>query len=72
MDEVSLVFRGKIDEWRVHRNNAYLIHCSLIQKEHRLSITDALPLPFDEELTSPVDTVSSLEIYEEAKRAGFV
>lgn len=45
-----LVIRGRVDEWRVARANAYLIHCSLVEDKHRVGMMEALPLPFDDEL----------------------
>ena len=45
-----LMIRGRVDEWRVLRMNTYLIHCSLIEDKNRVSMTDALPLPFDSEI----------------------
>ncbi len=72
LDEIVTKIRGKVYEWRIQRNNAYLIHCSLIPQKDRAKITEASPLPFDDELDEPTDTTSNLELYEEAKRAGLV
>ena len=44
------MYRGKIDEWRFIRSNTNLIHCSLIEKDNRVDILNAIPLPFDYEI----------------------
>lgn len=48
MDEVDLKIRGKVDEWRILRDHAFLIHCSTVEKP--VNKMEALPLPFDDEL----------------------
>jgi len=64
-----LVIQAKVDEWRVLRQNTYLIHCSLIGSENRLDILSALPLPYDEELKHLEQTrvKTDLEIYEQGR-----
>lgn len=64
------MYKGKVDNWRVNRNNAYLIHCSLVGQKDRVRIEDANPLPFDENTKANVE--DSLSVYEEAKRMGWV
>lgn len=54
-----LVVRGRVDEWRIARMNAYLIHCSLIDSKDRVSMLGALPLPFDDELGESSDVQSA-------------
>ena len=44
-DEVLAAYKGKVDEWRLHRNGYYLIHRSLVQKP--VDILAEIPLPFD-------------------------
>lgn len=69
-----LVIRGKVDEWRVLRMNTYLIHCSLIEDKNRVSMTDALPLPFDSEIremeviSEQQDVEKALEDYNNAMK----
>lgn len=53
MDEVLLVVKGKTDEWRINRNNAFLIHRSLVVKP--VDMFKELPLPFDEEIIQMQD-----------------
>lgn len=50
MDEVEAAIKGRVDNWRYDRRNAHLIHVSLIGSDKAVSIYDALPLPFDEEM----------------------
>lgn len=50
MDEVEAAIKGRVDNWRYERRNAHLIHVSLIGSDKAVSIYDALPLPFDEEM----------------------
>lgn len=51
MEEVEDAIKGRVDNWRYERRNAHLIHVSLIGSDKAVSIYDALPLPYDEELT---------------------
>jgi len=63
-DEVLLVIQGKVDEWRILRNNAYLIHCSMVEK--RADILSVLPLPYDDELEAESELTDE-EIYNQGK-----
>jgi len=65
MDEIELVVKGKVQDWRVHRNNAYLIHCSLVAMKDRAVLTDALPLPYDFEIINN-STKDLVDFYNEA------
>lgn len=47
--ECMLRIKGKVQNWRYERRNAYLIHASLIELKDRVDVLD-LPLPFDEEI----------------------
>lgn len=69
------MFKGKVDDWRVQRNNAYVVYCSFTKNEDRQSITDLLPLPFDKEFNKEFNEpkkIDNTDIYEEAKKAGYV
>lgn len=61
MDEVLLVIQGFIDKQRIERRNAYLIHCSMVEKP--VNMLDYLPLPFDDELSEAPDGESTEEFY---------
>lgn len=61
MDEVLLVIQGFIDKQRIERRNAYLIHCSMVEKP--VNMLDYLPLPFDDELNEAPDGESTEEFY---------
>lgn len=63
-DEVLLVIQGKVDEWRILRNNAYLIYCSL-PTGSKMDMYKVLPLPYDTELSG--GDVSDLDLYEQGK-----
>ncbi len=60
-----------MDEWRIARNNAYLIHCSLSPKP--VDITEFSPLPLDWELKNleEGEQDETVYLYEEAKRLGY-
>lgn len=40
---------GVIDNWRVQRNNAYLVYVAMVGSSNALPITEVLSLPYDEE-----------------------
>lgn len=63
MDEVLLVIQGFIDKQRIERRNAYLIHCSMVEKP--VDMLEYLPLPFDDELQqdTPMGEMSTEEFY---------
>lgn len=60
-----------MDEWRIARNNAYLVHCSLVTKP--AGLTEVLPLPLDWEIETLEQTEQdeNVYLYEEAKRLGY-
>jgi hypothetical protein len=69
LDEAVRVYKGKVEDWRRDRANAYLIHCSLVEKP--VDIYEYLPLPFDDEIL--VDNSMDIEkLYNEAKELGIV
>ena len=73
MDEVLLVVRGKTEDWRIQRNNAFLIHRSLVEKP--VNIFNELPLPFDDELKEMQEksVMSEAErLYNLAKEQGII
>ncbi len=41
---------GRVDEWRVQRNGAYLMYCALVGSDKALAITEVLSLPYDDEV----------------------
>ncbi len=45
-----LVIKGKVDDWRLKRDNAYLIYCSMTSKENIIDKFSLLPLPYDDEI----------------------
>lgn len=47
-DEVLLVIKGKVDDWRISRQLSYNIYCSWAKEP--ISIFDYCPLPYDDEL----------------------
>lgn len=47
-----LVIKGKVDDWRVHRNCAYLIYSAFVSMDQRTLITDAIPLMMDDEISA--------------------
>lgn len=67
IDEVEAVIRGKVDDWRYARRNAHLIHVSMVGSDKAVSITGALPLPYDEEIKD--DTVGPDDLEEFYKNA---
>lgn len=78
MDEAILFFKGRIEYLRFIRQNTYLLHCSAIDADNRLSLFEALPLPFDFELENQskdqeaLAVNDSLLLYEEAKKGGYI
>ncbi len=49
-DEVLLVIKGKVDDWRIQRSFAY---SSTMFGKSIPTITDYCPLPYDYELNTP-------------------
>lgn len=45
-----LVIQGKVDDWRVQRNCAYLSYAVHIEESKRTSMLDAVPLAYDDEI----------------------
>lgn len=72
MDEVLLVIRGQVNRQRIERRNAYLIHCSMVEKP--VDMLEYLPLPFDEELQgeAPIAGVSDGEFYKQTIESGYL
>jgi hypothetical protein len=72
LDEVLLVIRGFVNKQRIERRNAYLIHCSMVEKP--VDMFDYLPLPYDDELKSELTDgeMSAEQFYKEAKEAGYL
>lgn len=70
MDEVLLVIQGFVDKQRIERRNAYLIHCSMVEKP--VDMLETLPLPYDDELGNQTGDVSAEELYREAKESGYL
>jgi hypothetical protein len=67
-DEVLLVIKGKVDDWRVQRVCAYKVVEGFRGSKDMPDMTDFLPLPYDEEITK-VDKgqiESDLELYKQA------
>ena len=48
IDELIGVYKGKVQDWRIQRACANLIHRSLV--ETPVNILEEIPLPFDDEL----------------------
>lgn len=69
MDEVLLVIQGFIDKQRIERRNAYLIHCSMVERP--VDMFEYLPLPYDDEL-SPVNEISADDFYKQAVESGYL
>lgn len=72
MDEVFLVIQGFVDKQRIERRNAYLIHCSMVEKP--VDMLEYLPLPYDDELRdqSPVNEISAEEFYKQTIESGYL
>lgn len=60
-----LVIRGKVEEWRRARDNAYLLYAMHFDKGKASSKYEALPLPFDNEIMED-DQQSILQSADEA------
>lgn len=72
MDEVLLVIRGQVNRQRIERRNAYLIHCSMVEKP--VDMLEYLPLPFDDELRqeSPTSEMSAEQFYKQTIESGYL
>lgn len=72
MDEVLLVIQGFIDRQRIERRNAYLIHCSMVERP--VDMLEYMPLPYDDELRneSPVNEISAEDFYKQAVESGYL
>lgn len=71
MDEVLLVIQGFIDKQRIERRNAYLIHCSMVEKP--VDMFEHLPLPYDDELSAaPTDEISAEDFYKQTIESGYL
>lgn len=64
------MYRAKVDDWRIRRKLADLIHSSLIEQSNRVDILQYCPLPFDDEFKE-VETEDALEVYNRAVSAGY-
>lgn len=66
LSEVDAMIRGKVDDWRIQRRCAFLIHRSLV--ENPVNIYEEIPLPYDWEIEEALgDEMDSLnETAEEA------
>lgn len=42
--------KGRVKEWRIQRDNAWLIHASFVPEKDRVNKLLYLPLPYDDEL----------------------
>jgi hypothetical protein len=71
LDEIILMYKGKVDELRYQRNNAYLIHCSLVETKNRVKITEFNPLPFDEDFEEASDPQEMEKMYKELQQSGY-
>lgn len=67
-----LVIRGQVDNWRRDRMHSYLVHASLVETKNRVNMLEAMPLPFDDELSSnemsESDVEKTMRDYEEAQK----
>lgn len=63
------VIQGHVDKQRIERRNAYLIHCSMVEKP--VSMLEYLPLPYDEELTADETGMSDAELYKLLHESGY-
>jgi len=66
---VLLCVQGFVDRQRIERRNAYLIHCSLVEKP--VDMLEYLPLPYDEELKGEDSGLSDEELYKLLKESGY-
>lgn len=62
------VIQGQVDKWRVERQASYNLYCTWAQNP--ISITDYLPLPFDDELKGGETKETDFELYWKAKASG--
>jgi len=65
-----LVIQGQVDKWRIERVNSYNLYCAWVDTKDRISITDYLPLPYDDELKGTDMKESDFELYWKAKASG--
>lgn len=65
-----LVIRGQVDNWRRDRMHTYLVHASLVENKYRVNMLEAMPLPFDDELTGNeiTDVEQTMREYNEAQK----
>lgn len=63
MEEIELVVKGKVNDLRYSRDNAYVIYCSMVKNPAPKEAV--LPLPFDDE----IEEVMRKQKEQEVKRA---
>ena len=64
-----MCIQGFVDRQRIERRNAYLIHCSLVEKP--VDMLEYLPLPYDEELKEQETGLSDAELYKLLQESGY-
>jgi hypothetical protein len=75
-EQAIRVYKGKVQDWRIQRACANLIHRSLVEKP--VNIFEAIPLPFDDDIIEQGEAQAKTEdeemirYYNEAKEKGLV